>query len=113
MLLPNLVSQAINIEISIGFFLHIPFPSSEIFKYTFIAKYIRLLPYKEEVLSGLLACKVVGFHIYDYSRHFISACEKILNCKTRPDMVLVNNRAVVVSAIPIGIESQLLLNVLT
>ena len=56
-------------NVKIGFFLHTPFPSSEIY---------RILPVRDEILQGVLHCDLVGFHTYDYARHFLSACSRIL-----------------------------------
>ena len=50
-------------------FLHTPFPSSEIFK---------TLPNRELILRGLLNADVVGFHTFDYARHFLSCCTRLL-----------------------------------
>ena len=52
-----------------GWFLHTPFPSSEIY---------RGLPVREEVLRAVLKADLIGFHTYDYARHFVSACTRIL-----------------------------------
>lgn len=56
-------------RMKIGWFLHTPFPSSEIY---------RASPYREELLHGVLAADLLGFHIFDYARHFKSACTRIL-----------------------------------
>lgn len=56
-------------NVKIGFFLHTPFPSSEIY---------RILPVRDEVLSGVLQCDLIGFHTYDYARHFLSSCSRML-----------------------------------
>ena len=69
MLVPELVRKALP-DISIGFFLHIPFPSYEIF---------RLLPWRQELLNGIAGADVIGFHTYDDVRHFISAANRIIN----------------------------------
>jgi trehalose-6-phosphate synthase len=53
----------------VGWFLHTPFPSSEIY---------RTLPVREEVLRAVLKSDLIGFHTYDYARHFVSACTRIL-----------------------------------
>lgn len=50
-------------HLSTGFFLHIPFPSFEVF---------RLLPWRRQILDGLLGADLIGFHTYDYVRHFLS-----------------------------------------
>ena len=65
MLLPKLIKDNFP-ETKIGFFLHIPFPSYEIF---------RLLPWRNEILGGILGSDLIGFHTYDYVRHFASRLE--------------------------------------
>lgn len=56
--------------VKIGFYLHIPWPSSEIF---------RMLPVRNEILKGLLSATMLGFHLFDYARHFLSGCVRLLN----------------------------------
>ena len=68
MLLPGLL-RARQPRLRIGWFLHTPFPSLEVF---------RTLPMRKEILSGLLAADLLGFHIYDYSRHFLHACTQLM-----------------------------------
>ena len=58
----------------VGWFLHTPFPSSEIY---------RTLPVREEVLRAVLRADLIGFHTYDYARHFVSACTRILGLEVR------------------------------
>uniref|UniRef100_A0ACD5UWF1 Uncharacterized protein n=1 Tax=Avena sativa TaxID=4498 RepID=A0ACD5UWF1_AVESA len=53
----------------VGFFLHSPFPSLEIFG---------TIPVRKELLGALLNADLVGFHIFDYARHFMSACSRLL-----------------------------------
>ncbi len=53
----------------VGWFLHTPFPSSEIY---------RTLPVREEVLRAVLRADLIGFHTYDYARHFISSCTRLV-----------------------------------
>jgi trehalose 6-phosphate synthase len=72
MLLPALLRNLIGDKkknVKFGFFLHTPFPSSEIY---------RILPVRNEILSGVLQCDLIGFHTYDYARHFLSSCSRIL-----------------------------------
>lgn len=56
--------------VRIGFYLHIPWPSSEIF---------RMLPVRNELLKGLLSATMLGFHLFDYARHFLSGCVRLLD----------------------------------
>lgn len=72
MLLPSMLREEIGDskkDVKIGFFLHTPFPSSEIY---------RILPVRNELLLGVLHCDLIGFHTYDYARHFLSSCSRIL-----------------------------------
>ena len=81
--------------LSIGFFLHIPFPSSEVY---------RLLPAREQVLRGLLGADYVSFHGRDYARHFRSSCLRILGLDSQPDSVEVDGRRIGIGVDPIGID---------
>lgn len=94
MLLPALIRKRLPAS-SIGFFLHIPFPSFEIF---------RLLPERREILEGLLGADLVGFHIYDYARHFMSSVMRTLGFEHRHGTITVGDRLVSVDAFPIGID---------
>ncbi|TFK75092.1 alpha,alpha-trehalose-phosphate synthase TPS1 subunit [Pluteus cervinus] len=81
--------------VKIGFFLHTPFPSSEIY---------RILPVRREILLGVLYCDLIGFHTYDYARHFLSSCTRILTLPTMPNGVEFEGRLAHVGTFPIGIE---------
>ncbi|KAG5724262.1 hypothetical protein E4T56_gene15381, partial [Termitomyces sp. T112] len=87
--------------IKIGFFLHTPFPSSEIY---------RILPVRREILLGVLSCDLIGFHTYDYARHFLSSCTRILGLATMPNGVEFEGRLVHVGTFPIGIEPASFIN---
>ena len=71
MLLPAMLREELgpDFNIKIGFFLHTPFPSSEIY---------RILPVRKEILSGVLHSDLIGFHTNDYARHFLSSCSRVL-----------------------------------
>ncbi|KAJ4291284.1 Trehalose-6-P synthase/phosphatase complex synthase subunit [Collariella sp. IMI 366227] len=84
-------------NVKIGFFLHTPFPSSEIY---------RILPVREQLLLGVLDCDLIGFHTYDYARHFLSSCSRILGTTTTPNGVEWHGRFVTVGAFPIGIDPE-------
>ncbi|KZS92464.1 glycosyltransferase family 20 protein [Sistotremastrum niveocremeum HHB9708] len=88
------VSERIS-NIKIGFFLHTPFPSSEIY---------RILPVRREILVGVLHCDLIGFHTYDYARHFLSSCTRILGLPTMPNGVEFEGRLAHVGTFPIGID---------
>ncbi|TDL25664.1 glycosyltransferase family 20 protein [Rickenella mellea] len=82
-------------NLKIGFFLHTPFPSSEIY---------RILPVRREILLGVLYCDLIGFHTYDYARHFLSSCTRILGLPTMPNGVEFEGRLAHVGTYPIGID---------
>ncbi|ODN04256.1 Bifunctional trehalose-6-phosphate synthase/phosphatase [Orchesella cincta] len=85
-----------NLRCKIGFFLHIPFPSWDIF---------RLFPRDDEVLQGMLGCDMIGFHIVDYCLNFIDCCQRRLGCRVDRSAMLVEHggRCVRVRPLPIGI----------
>ncbi len=82
---------------TIGFFLHIPFPSYEIF---------RTMPWREEVLEGLLGADLIGFHTYDYERHFLSSVRRLLNLEVSFNDVYLGNRIIKVDSFPMGIDYE-------
>src|SRR5206468_1806996 len=84
MLVPQLIRERLPQAI-IGFFLHIPFPSYEIF---------RLLPttWKRALLQGVLGSDLVGFHTHDYVQHFIQSCKMILKVESSFTNVLFKDR---------------------
>lgn len=94
MLLPALIREKYP-HISIGFFLHIPFPSYELF---------RMLPYREALLKGVLGADQLGFHTYDYMRHFLSAVYRIAGYEHQFGRITVNNRPVNIDVFPMGID---------
>ena len=94
MLLPALVRKKIP-DAQIGFFLHIPFPSYELF---------RLLPWRTEILKGLLDADLIGFHTFDYVRHFLSSACRLSEVDHILGQVSVENRIVKVDAFPMGID---------
>ncbi|KHF98743.1 Alpha,alpha-trehalose-phosphate synthase [UDP-forming] 1 -like protein [Gossypium arboreum] len=96
MFLPKCLKER-NRKMKVGWFLHTPFPSSEIH---------RTLPSRLELLRSVLAADLVGFHTYDYARHFVSACTRILGLEGTPEGVEDQGRLTRVAAFPIGIDSD-------
>ncbi|KAK4255956.1 hypothetical protein QN277_008880 [Acacia crassicarpa] len=84
-------------NMKVGWFLHTPFPSSEIH---------RMLPSRSELLHSVIAADLVAFHTYDYARHFVSACTRILGLEGTPKGVEDQGRLTRVTAFPIGIDSE-------
>ena len=94
MLLPALIKKE-RPDVQIGFFLHIPFPSYEVF---------RTLPWREEILKGLLGSDLIGFHTYDYQRHFLSSVSRILRHDVGFNEITLKDRIVTVNSFPMGID---------
>lgn len=96
MLVPKLLRQA-RPDLKIGFFLHIPFPSSEIFN---------ILPklWRKEILEGILGSDVVGFHTQDYTHHFLRSVLRILGFEHSFGNLLAYNRKIFVKTFPLGID---------
>ncbi|XP_044472787.1 alpha,alpha-trehalose-phosphate synthase [UDP-forming] 1-like [Mangifera indica] len=96
MFLPKCLKKQ-NSGMKVGWFLHTPFPSSEIH---------RTLPSRSDLLHAVLAADLVGFHTYDYARHFVSACTRILGLEGTPEGVEDQGKLTRVAAFPIGIDSD-------
>ncbi len=96
MLLPEMLRKR-ELGISIGFFLHIPFPSYDIF---------RLLPWRKEVIEGILGADLVGFHTYDYAQAFLEAVARIKGYENKVGLIEVGDRLVQVDVFPMGIDFE-------
>ncbi len=96
MLLPKMLRDRVP-SASIGFFLHIPFPTYEIF---------RLMPakWRSEILEGLLGADLIGFHTYDYMQYFFRCVLRILGYEHNMGQLIVNDRIVKGGAYPMGID---------
>jgi len=112
MILPSFLTRRISMA-KIGIFFHTPFPSSEIF---------RTLWCREDLLRGILNADQVGFHLFEYARHFLTCCRRILglNYGMFPDSygghnlaIDTNGRHVSVTSIHAGVEPPVLFQVLS
>ncbi len=93
MLLPRMLREALP-KAAIGFFLHIPFPSSEVF---------RVLPEREDLLEGVLGADLVAFQTYSHLQHFRSSLLRVIGRESRLDEAEAGGRSVRLDALPIGI----------
>ena len=96
MLLPALLHKELP-DTTIGYFLHIPFPSYEIF---------RMLPWREEILQGLVGADLIGFHTFGYARHFLSSLLRILGHEQDFGWVTLDDRRIKVDTFPLGVDIQ-------
>ena len=96
MLVPEMV-KSVRKDVTIGFFLHIPFPSFEIF---------RIFPKRDELLNGMLGSDLIGFHTYDYQRHFISSVKRHLHLQVNYNVVKQADHEIIVDTFPMGIDFE-------
>ncbi|XP_038986084.1 alpha,alpha-trehalose-phosphate synthase [UDP-forming] 6-like isoform X2 [Phoenix dactylifera] len=107
MVLPTFLRKRFN-RVKLGFFLHSPFPSSEIYK---------TLPVREELLRALLNSDLIGFHTFDYARHFLSCCSRMLGLSYESKRGYIGleyyGRTVSIKILPVGIHMGQLRSVLS
>lgn len=96
LLVPRFLRQKLP-DARIGFFLHIPFPSSEVF---------RILPKRAELLQGMLGADLIGFHTPTYMRHFSMSLLRILGLEVDVDRVWHEGREIRLGAYPMGIDAD-------
>src|SRR5579864_3597508 len=96
LLLPGLLRRRLP-DARIGFFLHIPFPADEVF---------RILPWRREILEGLLGADLVGFHTYAYVQHFIAALGYLSGIEPEEDRVWLEEREVRFGVFPMGVDAE-------
>lgn len=94
LLLPKMIKDKCP-DVSIGFFLHIPFPSYEVF---------RILPWRTELIEGMLGADLIGFHTYDYERHFFSSVRRLMGYEINFNKININTRIVKADSFPMGID---------
>ena len=96
MLLPGMIRQRYP-NAHVGFFLHIPFPSFEIFRVT-------PRGWREALLRGILGADLAGFHTFDYTQYFLKAVGRTLGLETTMNSVIVDDRFVGAETFPLGID---------
>jgi trehalose 6-phosphate synthase/phosphatase len=89
--------RALRPDLRIGFFLHVPFPSHELF---------RVLPWREELLRGVMGADLVGFHTESYGHHFAVTAAEVLGADIDHDELQWDGRSVRVGAFPISIDIE-------
>ena len=96
MLVPSMLRERLP-SARIGFFLHIPFPSSEV---------LRVMPQREELLRGLLGADLIGVHTHEYVDHLSRSFRRILGLEARQGVVNLSGRGVRIEAHPLGIDVE-------
>jgi trehalose 6-phosphate synthase/phosphatase len=96
LLLPQMVREQ-RPDISIGLFIHVPFPSFELF---------RLLPWRLEIVEGMLGADLIGFQTYDYVRHFMSSTRRLTGVDSVFNRISIGERTLKVDVFPKGINYE-------
>ena len=95
-LVPKLLKE-INPDLKVGFFLHVPFPSSEIWKQ---------LPVREEILESVIHADLVGFHDFSYLRHFVSSVYNLLGIHSSLLEITSSFNTTKLGVYPVSIDTQ-------
>jgi trehalose 6-phosphate synthase/phosphatase len=95
MLVPRMIREQLE-DAPIGYFHHIPFPSSEVF---------RALPVRDQLLEGLLGADLIGFHTPSYVRNFASSALVRLGVATDVDRLRWQRRTVRLGVFPMGVAA--------
>ncbi len=95
-LLPKILKRKRK-SLKVGFFLHTPFPSSEIF---------RQLPVRKEILDSVLSADLVGFHDYSYLRHFCTSIDSIFGLESSGLSVSYKEHTAQLGVFPVSIDTQ-------
>jgi trehalose 6-phosphate synthase/phosphatase len=95
-LVPSMLRQRLPAA-RIGFFLHIPFPASEV---------VRILPWRDQILEGMLGADLVSFHTFTYRSHFSSAVLHILGIPTHGESIRVDDRQIRLGVFPLGVDAD-------
>ncbi len=93
MLVPQLI-RAKHPKARVGWFCHIPWPPPDTFG---------ILPWRTDILEGLLGADVLGFHLPEYAKHFRECVERFTPYEIEDDQIVCQGRRVASITAPIGI----------
>ncbi len=96
LLVPEMIKKK-KPNVTVGFFLHIPFPSYEVF---------RILPWRKEIIQGMLGADLIGFHTYDYERHFFSSVRRLFGYEISFNQIHIDDRIIIADSFPMGIDYE-------
>ncbi|MFM9134403.1 MAG: trehalose-6-phosphate synthase, partial [bacterium] len=95
-LVPDMIRR-LRPDVRIGFFLHIPFPPPELFAQ---------LPWRRQVLEGLLGSDLIGFQTPGDTHNFLAACTRFIGAHAEGGKVVLPDRDVTVEAFPVGVDAR-------
>ncbi|MDP9465609.1 MAG: trehalose-6-phosphate synthase [Actinomycetota bacterium] len=94
LLAPALI-RAKRLDLRIGLFLHIPFPNAQLFS---------VLPWRQEVITGMLGADVLGFQVADDVANFVAAAERLGDLRVHGHSLVDGFHVVDVDAFPISVD---------
>jgi len=99
LLLPSFLRRRLPAA-KIGYFMHTPFPSSEIW---------RTISRREDLLLGILGADQIGFHLYEYARHFLTNCQRLMGCGFETSVsgkmaLTIDGREVQLTCLHVGVD---------
>lgn len=96
MLLPQLLRERLP-DARIGYFLHTPFPSSELFA---------TLPQRTQLLRGLLGADLIGLHTSSYQEHLERSVERVFGIRAHNGDVSIDGHRTRLGVFPIGVDAN-------
>ena len=84
-------------DAAIGFFLHVPFPAPDVF---------RILPWREQILRGILGADRVGFHTASYRHNFVYSAARVLGIDPDVDAIVHEGLRVELGVHPVGVDVE-------
>lgn len=86
-------------DATIALFWHIPWPNPEAFA---------ICPYQQEILSGMLGCDLIGFHVQNHCNNFIETTNRLTECRVDMEKfsIIKDNKETMVRSFPISIDPQ-------
>jgi alpha,alpha-trehalose-phosphate synthase [UDP-forming] len=97
LLLAPAIIRAKRPDLRIGLFLHIPFPNAQLFS---------MLPWRKEVIRGMLGADVLGFQVPDDVANFVAAAERLVSARVRGHILFDGVHTVDVDAFPISVDFE-------
>ncbi len=102
-LLPKMIKEK-RPDATVALFWHIPWPNPEVFT---------ICPYQQEILDGMLACDLIGFHVQYHCNNFLDTANRLIECRvdTEKFSIVRASKETFIRAFPISVDGYLSGNV--